>query len=543
MRIHAHRLVLAATALTAFVGAESPRLGPVGFLVGLFAVGGTIAFTWNRWERRHSSPETKSAAKSFVQTKRVLIAVMALGVASYVGGHATLATFSAETSNENSLASTGTLTMSDTSNATTCASFGTNTSQDNVNSGGVSPNTNYCGAAITLTNLAPGVGASASGVNTVAGMGKIVLKNTGSTDGRFLYLLAPYVNTTLTVGSPYTLGNAPPATVPVNPVRGTVTAQDTIVFSYASHTQSCKAGASISTTGVVAQGGATSIPIYGCTPATWNYAYGANTRVYDSSSDTTAANTECYDSGPTTTAGVVGATKGTDLLFNEQVPTGSTTPTNGLCQALYMWVQEQDSTGVNYCFFGQVPTVAGNPDHSQCVAPINASFVSNNTAATFNASTNTVTVSALTGNVQANDSLTISEGAKTAICTASAAAYINDATISLSGCNTYPTGSTFTAAAIVRDTTAEGLVNNDATHSITNFDTANRPNTGEISLPPVTSNGAINVNSAYQLTHSGSSTDTRTFYIGVCMIAPSATAQNNLQGETATFGLTWHLDQ
>src|SRR5581483_9634295 len=350
-----------------------------------------------------------------VQTKRILMAVMALGVASYVGGHATLATFSAETSNENSTASSGTLTMSDTSNATTCASFGAGTSADNVNSGGRSPNSNYCAAAITLTNLAPGVGASALGVNTVAGMGKIVLKNTGSSDGRFLYLLAPYVNTTLNVGSPYTVGVAPPSSVPVFPVRGTVMAQDNIVFSYSGVTQTCKAGASAASTGVQAQGGATSIPIYGCSPATWNYAYGANTRVYDSSSDTSNANTECYDSGKTTTAGVVGATKGTDLDFNEVPATGTTSPTNGLCQALYMWVQEQDSTGMNYCFFGQTST-----DGSQCVAPINSTFVSNDlpTANTFDTTTTTITVSTLTGNVQKNDHLTISDGPNTATCVA-----------------------------------------------------------------------------------------------------------------------------
>jgi hypothetical protein len=46
-----------------------------------------------------------------------------------------------------------------------------------------------------------------------------------------------------------------------------------------------------------------------------------------------------------------------------------------------------------------------------------------------------------------------------------------------------------------------------------------------------------------QVGRSGSSSDTRTFIVGVYMPSPTGTNQNPLQGLSSTFGITWHLDQ
>jgi hypothetical protein len=118
--------------------------------------------------------------RSFKTTKRLLLAALAIGIAAYFGGSATMATFSAETTNGGSTTASGTLTMSDQVNSgTVCASYNS-TSADNTNSG--------CSAILSLQNLGPG---------TFAGSGKVTIANTGSIDARSLYLLAPYANTTL----------------------------------------------------------------------------------------------------------------------------------------------------------------------------------------------------------------------------------------------------------------------------------------------------------------------------------------------------------
>jgi hypothetical protein len=82
------------------------------------AAGGAFAFHW--WGARHrDSEDVQAAAKSFVNTKRILMALLALGIVAYVGGMQTMATFSAETTNAQNGVSSGTLTLSDTPNGQT----------------------------------------------------------------------------------------------------------------------------------------------------------------------------------------------------------------------------------------------------------------------------------------------------------------------------------------------------------------------------------------------------------------------------------------
>jgi hypothetical protein len=45
------------------------------------------------------------------------------------------------------------------------------------------------------------------------------------------------------------------------------------------------------------------------------------------------------------------------------------------------------------------------------------------------------------------------------------------------------------------------------------------------------------------LSHFNTGTYSRTFYVGLYLPVPAGTPQNQLQGLSSTFGLTWHIDQ
>jgi hypothetical protein len=95
----------------------------------------------------------------------------------------------------------------------------------------------------------------------------------------------------------------------------------------------------------------------------------------------------------------------------------------------------------------------------------------------------------------------------------------------------------------VIDTMTLGTLNADSTDTITNFATGHHSAAGRIFAPPLLANGSIDTNAPVQLGHAGSSTDTRTFIVGVYMPAPAGQNQNPLQGLSSTFGITWHIDQ
>jgi hypothetical protein len=200
------------------------------------------------------------------------------------------------------------------------------------------------------------------------------------------------------------------------------------------------------------------------------------------------------------------------------------------------FIQEQSSSGKNYCWYGN----GSGGSAGGCVAPISSTL---SAGGTIDNTTTTLSVSALGGNVlgtTTHDVLKITEGNKSTTCNAQANAYINDTSITVSGCSP---SNTFTTAAVVTDSTTLATLNSDTTHTISNFDTSANWNVGKIPLYTVSGNGGINNPSTIELNKHGDTGDTRIFYVGVYMPATSGSAQNLLQGLKSTFGISWHVDQ
>jgi hypothetical protein len=427
--------------------------------------------------------------------KQFLLGLMLFGAVTYFGGGGTWASFSAETSNNGTSVASGTLTMSDqVNNATACLSA----------NGAASNNTNAaCTAALTLTNVAPGV---------FGGTALLTLQNTGSIDGSKLSFFASSVNATLNAALTSTVVNTTSLTV--TPLEGAVTSGDTIALAFGTHSQNFVASAS-------ALAGATSIAV---TPQLANFLYPVATTVTDTTSNANANNTNCFDV-KTTTAGALGATKGTDLNFNP--PTG-----NPFCATTLIYLQETTG-GKNYCWLGNGAAAASG----LCTAPISVALT---TALTLTPGLTTLAVAPLNGNVRSTDTITVSSGSHTQTFVAAAAAPYGATSITINSATpgfAYPIGSTVT------DTTTLNTLNSDTSDTITNFDTAHGANTGKVFLPPVTANGTIDALAPVQLSHVGGANDTRTFILGVYVPAPTGSNQNQLQGLSSTFGVTWHLDQ
>lgn len=468
---------------------------------GTFASFGELA-DWSR-SPNHPRPGREAARSaglsSTAKAKKYLLAMVAIGAASYLGVSGTWGSFSAETSNNSSSIASGTLTMSDQLNTNTACLSANGATADNVNAG--------CGAALTITNLAPGVFSSSQ-------LAKLTITNTGSIDASKLYLYAPSVNAKLTTA--LTSGVAIGA-LTVSAIEGTVTAGDTIVVSYGGHSQSLTAGAN-------ATGGSTSITITGGPLA--NYSYPVNANVTDTSTNTTANNTDCYDA-KTTTPGTTGATAGTALNFNP-------TTGNPFCSAVLMYVQEV--AGANYYCWSGKGSSPENPN-GLCVAPISVTLSSGLTSGIAPTS---LAVSALNGNVTSGDQITVTSGTNTQTFTASADAHIGDTSIAVAGAPaanfSYPSSSA------VVNTSALTSLNSDTTDTISGFDTLH-PVGGRIQLAPVTGPGAITSGAPVQLSHFNSGTYSRIFYVGLYLPLPAGSNQNPLQGLSSTFGLTFHIDQ
>jgi hypothetical protein len=522
-KLKTHLIALAGVALVAFAGVESPHYGTATFLVALIAVATVGAVFMQIRGRRQpitaSSQPVRQSSNGLVTTKRVLIAFMALGIAAYIGGSGTFATFNAETANPGSQVSSGTLTLTDqvNSNVTVCASLNANT-QDNYNGA--------CDMALNITNLAPG------GYDGVTGAAKLTLANTGSLDASKFFLYGSYVNGVLTAGGALTSGVAI-TTLGIASLEGPVTSGDTITLSYGTHTQSCTAGGNVAATS-----SATSIPV-SCVPANANFSYPQYTRVLDTSSDTSPTNTDCWDA-KTTTSPVVGASKGTDLNFNP-------TTGNPLCTTALFWVQEQTG-GKNYCWAGK----GSSPENSlgMCNAPISAllTATSNGGTSPYSVTAGTTSLSfgsGLKGNIKSGDTLVVTDKtvSATATCTAGSNQWIGDTSVTVGSCTSLVNNTLFTTGnTYVTDTTTLTTLNSDTTDTISNFDTAHDFG-GEIQLYPLTSNGNSNTSAAIELNRHAVSGDTRIFWVGVYLPAPTSGGQNQLQGLMSTFGFNWHIDQ
>jgi hypothetical protein len=196
-----------------------------------------------------------------------------------------------------------------------------------------------------------------------------------------------------------------------------------------------------------------------------------------------------------------------------------------------------------------------------CYAPIGAHFPGSGTQNVNNATTSLTFAAPLQGNIRKSDILTISEPKKMVVtCTAGQDAYIGATTVTVSGCTSTAgtwvagTGENFDGAtatapatpATIVDTTANNLLNSDTTDTISNFNTAHGF-TNQLELPTLTTNGSHVPSgggiSTVELAKHGSTGDTRVFYVGVYFPAGSGAAQNATQGLSATFGLSWNLQQ
>ena len=438
-----------------------------------------------------ATPAGSAATRSdpFRRVKTVLVLSMAAGVIAYVGGGGTFASFTAETSNSGNSTSSGTLTMSNTVDSGTACLSSAATTQDNVNAA--------CAAALTLSNLAPGV---------FGGTAQIAVENTGSIDGSKLWLWAPPTSTTLS--SALTSGSSI-SSLPVTALTRAIVAGQSVVVESSPNSQvfTASSGAAV---------GDVSIPV---TSQTVNAAY-------PSGSSVNAA--DCRDS-KTTTGATAGATSGTDLNFN---PTAG----NPFCDAALLYVQEITGTvdgspgSANYCWFGKDYADGSG----MCVAPISVTLRS---ALSTGGAITSLPVVALNGNVRSGDTIVVTSGTHQQQFTASANAYVGAETISVGSATptfAYPTSST------VVDTTAQGLLNGDSAHTIFDFDTLHNGTVGPVELKPVTGNGAVQSSGPTVELGAGG---TRTFLVGVYLPSPATVNQNQLQGLASTFGLTWHVDQ
>jgi hypothetical protein len=429
--------------------------------------------------------------------KKFLLGLMLFGAVTYFGGGGTFASFSAETSNNGSSVSSGTLTMSNTVNGG--GGCLTVTTSYNVNPA--------CPAAMSLTNVAPGA---------FGGVGKIAIQNTGSIDASKLSFWASSVNAIL--NGALTAGVAV-TSLPVSGLEGTVAAGDTITVTSGALTDTFVAGGA----GASASNAATSIPVVSHAPVS-SYSVGAT--VTDTSSNANANNTDCYDT-KTTVSGSAGSTKGTDLSFN---PIAG----NPFCTSVLIYVQEITS-GRNYCWLGN----GAGSVNGMCTAPVSVNL--SGAGLSTGSPITSLPVTALNGNVKSSDQIVVSSGSHTQTFTVSASsdAYYGATSITVNSATpnfAYPPSST------VIDSTTLGTLNSDTTDTLRNFDTVHGSG-GRIFVSPLLANGSADTNSPVQLGRSGSSTDTRTFVVGLYMPSPTGLNQNPLQGLSSTFGITWHLDQ
>jgi hypothetical protein len=458
---------------------------------------------------RPVAPSESTKGDPLWRTKKALLLMMAIGAAAYFGFSGTFANFQAETSNNSSSISSGTLTMNNQVNTNAACFSYSAASADNINAG--------CDAPFAITNVAPGT-------FTNTQVAKITLTNSGSIDASKLYLYASQVNgklsTPLTNGQLNVTSLVLTASNPAG-LEGSVAASDSIVVSYGGHSQTFVASAP-------AIGGATTISV---TSATSNFAFPAGSIVTDTSGNTSVSNTDCFDSK--TTVPISGSTTGSQLNFN---PIAG----NPFCGSVLMWIQEV-SGATTYCWFGKGSTwnPGGEDVNGRCVAPISVTTSGiSGTIASIPLTGGVV----LNGNVRATDNILVTQGTHTQTFVASGAATFGASAIAV---NSTVVGSPFTAGATVTNASAQSSLDSNApTDNVTAFQTAHHLSGGKIELFPVSGNGTIDlVSGTSELTKYNGSNFTRTFYVGLYLPVPGGSNQNALQGLASTFGLTWHIDQ
>jgi hypothetical protein len=475
-------------------------------LASAVVAGIAIAYTSRRPARvPAASGQAAAARKPFSPSKAILLLLMAVGIAAYFGGAGTFAGFTAETANPNETLGSGTLVLRN--NVSTNCDSSAGESNNNVNAN--------CNVALAFTNQEPGV---------YVGTATVTLTNTGTLNASKLYLWAPYVNGvvtgangssgTITAGTTINTLNLSASGHGPAGLEGSVATGDLLVVTSGSNSVTFCAGAA-------AAAASTSITL-GTTGACTGYGKTATfdinqyATMADQSSDTTVSNTNCYD------------TQQTVYTFNPAT-------NNPLCVAALMYVQETTG-GKNYCWWGNT---SSSPAAGACNAPISTSPSA--VAGGVVSAGSTYTVTALTGNIKAGDTLAFTKGGNQVTCTANGSNYYVGATsITLSGtaCTVVSgTNTGFDNTTVITDTTTLGTLSSDTSSTISQFD-IHKNYSGKIELTPVSANGTT----APTGTDLAASGGQRTFLVGVVIPGPAA-AQNQLQGLKSTFGLTWHIDQ
>jgi hypothetical protein len=447
--------------------------------------------------------------------KRILFAFLMIGIAAYFGTSGTFANFSAETANPGSSIASGTLTMSDQVNSASACFSTAALSGDNTN--------NNCGAIFTSTSVAPG----AMQASQIA---KITLQNTGSINGANLYMYGSHANGILT-GSDIHSGDTVHNITIGGGVEGIISVGDLVSLADGGNTQLFTVSAT-PTPAANSNGGATTVTVTSAT-ATADFRAGHATLV-DIDGNTTNTNTDCYDSK---------TSDGAAFGFNSITASTAYQAFNPMCGSLVIWVQESTG-GNNYCWMGD-----GSPHSSAtfseaayglCVAPIASAVGGAGLSGTV---TSIPVPGGINGNISSGDFINVTQGTLTQQFTASADATVGATSISV---NSLALNAGFTGSAIgatITDPTKQGLL--DAfyhTDSLTNFDL-----TARTELLPIAGTDAVthipyldtSTTHAPDLASGGS----RTFYIGVYLPKPAGSTQNNLQGLSSTFGITWLLNQ
>jgi hypothetical protein len=486
-------------------------MGAAAFVGG----GGTFG-SFRDLARWTPPPKEEEAPDPLWKTKKLLIGVMLIGVAVYFGVGGTFANFQAETSNNGSSISSGTLVLGDAVNGTACFSYSAATA-DNVNAG--------CNAPFTATVVAPGTLQSTQ-------LAKIDVSNAGSIDGQNLYLYASQINGKLSATGGLTNLSAVSSLSIASPgMEGTVSNNDSVTVSYGGHAQTFTVSGT-PTPASNSNGGATTINVV--TGQNANADYPAGSTVQDTSGNTAVTNTDCYD---TKLAGDA------SWNFNSITASSRTQQTfNPFCGSLVMWIQEL-SAGKTYCWWGKGSTYSSGSTTfgtenagGLCVAPIYAT--TSGISGTGVTSIPISTSGGLNGNVSDGDSIVVTQGPTTQTFMANGASPVGSNSIAI---HSATVGTAFTSGAVVTDTSATGsLDGNSTTDTISNFDTGHHWAGGKLELYPIASSGSFNNGTGHVDLPAGTM---RTFYVGVYLPKPSGSVQNPLQGLTSTFGLTWHLDQ
>lgn len=475
------------------------------------------------------------SAKHLSKSKLVLLFIMAAGFATYFGGGGSFASFTAQDTNPNSNIASGTLTMNNTVNnrTTACMSYG-----------GVYDNTNpNCDAIFSLTGTGtPNSSAAAPANPTGAGnlapgaagaVAKITVENTGSIDASTLKLLAPDVSATLHTNA---IATGAVSSITINNLEGKITSGDHLTISNGAQSITVQANASYTPVSPISTD--ITVNVTGTNGTGSPIPVGAF--VDDTDANTGSTNTDCYDQKATTNQ-VTGATVGSTLSFN----TGATT--NTLCNTALLYVQEVGA-GHNYCWFGVIDGASNPAANGMCAAPISTNpSAFSGSANSFGPST-TYTVTALTGNIKAGDSVTMTQGNNAVTCTDANNQFMGDTQIvtTSAACTVVGANGAFSSSAVITDPNTLTLLNPGnpslSADTIGSFDTSKHGTNGVV-LYPVSSNGNDVVGAPVSLPKydSVSHTSARTFYVGVFLPSGNGSDQNNIQGLMSTFGISWYI--